>query len=105
MLNLSEYPSKVIVSIFKEKFLHKKGSSCCGYGADGAKTGGYDCLLIPGPEKAIVPSPATHLALGMCQAGGGMGLASLVAGTASITICSQYIFHNKYTTYLSIIFF
>ena len=31
-----------------------KHSSCCAYGADGAGTQGYDCLIIPGNLRVLL---------------------------------------------------
>jgi hypothetical protein len=28
--------------------MFSQGSLCCGYGTDGKKTNGYDCVMIPG---------------------------------------------------------
>eukprot|EP00095_Tigriopus_kingsejongensis_P007394 maker-scaffold112_size353035-snap-gene-1.14 protein:Tk07394 transcript:maker-scaffold112_size353035-snap-gene-1.14-mRNA-1 annotation:"PREDICTED: uncharacterized protein LOC103516194" len=33
-----------------------KTSMCCGYGSDGVGTMGFDCLIIPGAEKSVMPS-------------------------------------------------
>ena len=61
-----------------------KGSVCCGYGSDGKKTTGYDCIVIPGAAKtggALIPNNA------FC---GGYGLVTANAGTTSKTICSEF---------------
>ena len=59
--------------------------SCCGYGTDGKKsTGGYDCLMIPGAEKATgTPVPPTNC-------GGMKGLVTVAAGMTSTTICCKF---------------
>ena len=65
-----------------------KASSCCQYGSKGVKTGGFDCLIIPGAEKKT--AAATNLLVGECQGGGGMGLGSVVDAKAAVTICCTY---------------
>ena len=57
--------------------------TCCGYGADGKKSN-YDCVQIPSASKA-----ADNLILGVAGFCGINGLVSLVAGTASATICCK----------------
>ena len=61
-------------------------ASCCGYGTDGMKTGGYDCLMIPGAEKAT----GTPVAPTNC--GGKKGLVTAAAGTTAATICCKFKF-------------
>ena len=59
--------------------------SCCGYGADGKKSdAGYDCLMIPGAEKAT----GTPVAPTNC--GGMGGLVTVNSGVASATICCKF---------------
>eukprot|EP00096_Caligus_rogercresseyi_P007893 TRINITY_DN26032_c0_g1_i1.p1 TRINITY_DN26032_c0_g1~~TRINITY_DN26032_c0_g1_i1.p1 ORF type:complete len:403 (+),score=38.83 TRINITY_DN26032_c0_g1_i1:23-1210(+) len=60
-----------------------KGSVCCGYGEDGKKTSGYDCVIIPGAEKKtgkVVNSNA------IC--GRSVGLVDMTMGAAA-TVCSR----------------
>ena len=67
-----------------------QAESCCGYGADGAKsTGVFDCLQIPGIQKV---DGAAIKAFRQC--GGKKGLATASDG-ASATVCSKYI--SEYT--------
>ena len=62
-----------------------QGASCCGYGTDGAKSEGvYDCLIIPGAEKA---GDYAKLA-GAAQCGGAKGLVEASDGAAA-TVCSK----------------
>ena len=63
-----------------------KDSLCCAYGTDGKKsTGGYDCLMIPGAEKAA----GTALPPTQC---GGMGGLVTAAGTTGATVCCKYFY-------------
>jgi len=62
-----------------------QGSLCCGYGTDGKKTTGYDCLIIPGAQKAAAPS-----ALIPNQAFCGVNLVTADGGKAAKTICSKW---------------
>jgi hypothetical protein len=39
--------------IFSKKNIHFQGSLCCGYGQDGMKTMGYDCVLLPGINNSF----------------------------------------------------
>ena len=36
---------------YKKPYHFFKPSVCCGYGMDGMKTSGYDCVTIPGAAK------------------------------------------------------
>jgi hypothetical protein len=58
-------------------------SVCCGYGAEGTKTSGYDCLMIPGAAKKAdsAPVPPTQC--------GGLGGLVTASGTTPATICSR----------------
>ena len=68
-------------------YLIIQGASCCGYGTDGGKTVGvYDCLIIPGAEKAA--SPYDKVA-GAAQCGGVKGLVDAAAGMIATTVCSK----------------
>ena len=67
------------------KLFEFQGTMCCQYGTDGKKiaTGGYDCLMIPGAQKA----DGAALAPKLC--GTKMGLISINAGDAQVTICCK----------------
>lgn len=59
---------------------------CCGYGADGMKdTAAYDCLIIPGAEKAASPYVKV---VGAAQCGRSKGLATGI-DAAKATVCSR----------------
>jgi len=63
------------------------GTRCCNYGADGKKIsdtkGGYDCIMIPGAQKA---SDSALKPPRIC--GSQMGLIT-ATGTTSATVCSK----------------
>ncbi len=60
------------------------GSMCCGYGKDGMGTNGYDCLIIPGAEKASNSEIKPDMFCGRS-----MGLVSnAMDGKPAVTICS-----------------
>lgn len=62
-----------------------KASSCCAYGSKGvAVHGPYDCIMIPGAEKAT----ANVAMVNDCMAGGMKGLVTATDGTTK-TICSK----------------
>ena len=64
-----------------------QGASCCGYGTDGAKdVAVYDCLIIPGAEKAAAPYVKLS---GAAQCGGAKGLVDAAAGMIATTVCSK----------------
>jgi len=59
-------------------------NGCCGYGADGMKTTGYDCIVIPGAEKQA--DGAAVAATKQC--GRTKGLVTADDG-ANATVCSK----------------
>ena len=61
-----------------------QGESCCGYGATGMKTLGYDCVSIPGGFGATtaVGKIPTHVC------GRSKGLVSMT-GTVSSSVCCE----------------
>ena len=62
-----------------------KGSMCCGYGADGMISIGYDCVQIPGALKAAMTSMMGPSQI--CGRAKG-GLVS-VSGMTAVTICCE----------------
>ena len=67
-------------------------SMCCGYGAAGLGTMGYDCLVIPGAAK--VASPYTLLPYNaFCGQGGLISAAAAanVEATGGKTICCKFL--------------
>ena len=60
-----------------------KNTLCCGYGAKGTKTTGYDCVIIPGAMKADSVAPAA-LPNSVCGRDKGLVAAS---GTTPVTLC------------------
>jgi hypothetical protein len=67
------------------KGLLLSGSQCCGYGAAGVLTVGvYDCLVIPGAEKAASPFVKV---VGAAQCAGGKGIVD--ATDTAATVCSR----------------
>ncbi|XP_071749656.1 uncharacterized protein [Lepeophtheirus salmonis] len=67
----------------KEEKGFTKGSVCCGYGEDGMKTSGYDCVIIPGAEKKT-----GKLANSNAFCGRSKGLVDMTMGDAK-TVCSR----------------
>jgi len=69
-----------------------KGTDCCAYGLDGADagvTGGGDCVIIPGAEKAIGGANVNEQ---YCGSKGGLGTVQGATSDAkSLTICSTAI--------------
>ncbi len=63
-----------------------QGSVCCGYGAAGLATSGYDCVMIPGASKASNYNPVPN---SIC--GNGNGLVTTVIGNTSATVCSKLV--------------
>ena len=61
-------------------------SQCCGYGTNGAGTGGFDCVMIPSASKQMT-SNVILAANAIC--GRSMGLVS-AGGGASATVCCAY---------------
>ena len=59
--------------------------SCCRYGNTGVKTGGYDCVIIPGAEEAQAGSPEPSRVCGRSK-----GLPEKIAGAVNLpaTLCS-----------------
>ena len=63
----------------------QQGSLCCGYGSLGMSTKGYDCVIIPGAQKAASPSTLIKN-----QAFCGAYLVA-AAGSIGATICSKFL--------------
>ncbi len=63
---------------------------CCGYGADGMGTKGYDCLVIPGAAKMTTPFALLPYNA-FCGQGGLITAAAAanVEATGGKTVCSK----------------
>ena len=62
-----------------------KSGSCCGFGADGMKTVGYDCVIIPGASKK-----AGDDLKGSEFCGRQLGTAMSGAEVAAATVCCKF---------------
>jgi len=81
----SAIAADVVISGKGTKGLLSSGNQCCGYGEDGMKTlGVYDCLIIPGAEKAAAPFVKV---VGAAQCGGAKGIVD--AAETAATVCSR----------------
>ena len=65
---------------------------CCGYGSDGRKTKGYDCIIIPAATKqatldALIPGNADEFC--------GRALATETSGPHA-TVCCTSFFPDRY---------
>lgn len=64
-----------------------KGSLCCAYGADGMQASGpYDCIMIPGAQKA---DDGNAVPVSQCGGSGGLATGS-AAAMAGKTICCTF---------------
>jgi hypothetical protein len=80
-----------------------QGSKCCGYGSNGLKTQGYDCVIIPGAAK--VTSPFTLIGnQAFCGAAGLLYTDSVTSKTGGKTVCSKCFFWRKSSFGLEVIF-
>ena len=65
-----------------------QGTKCCAYGADGLKTFGYDCVVIPGAAK--MTTPFAMIGPAFCGAAGLLYTDSVTSKTGGKTVCSEF---------------
>ena len=65
---------------------------CCGYGTDGKKETGYDCVIIP---RASKQATADKLVGGSEFCGRALADASMGAAGGPATVCSKYLINFK----------
>ena len=66
------------------------GGDCCGYGADGVQTMGFDCVQIPSARLEA----GNSLAQGGDHFCGKLGLVGVLTATSSadaVSICCEYV--------------